>query len=330
MTYAFTTIVSRRAAWLAAVGTLAAMTPAQAWAAGISAGSLIQNTATATFSQGGSSETVNSNMVTITVDELLDVAVSSLDGGNVVLTQAGAILRYQVQNSGNGPEAYTIAVDPNLSGDDFNPVVTQIAWDSNANGIYDAGTDAIITTGGTTPSLPADGTGTVFVVTNWATAPADGALANVRLTATAVTGSGPAGTVFAGAGQGGSDAVVGPQNATDNALGSLLVNSASVSLVKSATIADQFGGTEAVPGATVTYRLVAAVSGSASVTGLVVADAIPAGTTYVPASLTLNTAALTDAADGDAGAGSAAGISVSLGTVASGSSHTVTFQVKID
>lgn len=86
MTYAFTTIMNRRAAWLAAVGTLAAMTPAQAWAAGISAGSLIQNTATATFSQGGSSETVNSNMVTITVDELLDVAVSSLDGGNVVLT----------------------------------------------------------------------------------------------------------------------------------------------------------------------------------------------------------------------------------------------------
>lgn len=330
MTYAFTTIVNRRAAGLAVAGTLAAMTPAQAWAAGISAGSLIQNTATATFSQGGSSETVNSNMVTITVDELLDVAVSSLDGGNVVLTQSGATLRYQVQNSGNGPEAYTIAVDPTLSGDDFNPVVTQIAWDSNGNGIYDAGTDAIIAPGGATPSIAADGTGTIFVITNWATAPADGSLANVRLTATAVTGSGPAGTVFAGAGQGGSDAVVGPQNATDNALGSLIVNSASVSLVKSATIADQFGGTEAVPGATVTYRLVAAVSGSASVTGLVVADAIPAGTTYVPASLTLDAAGLTDATGDDAGAGSAAGISVSLGTVASGSSHTVTFQVKID
>jgi uncharacterized repeat protein (TIGR01451 family) len=332
MTYAFSSISgypSIRYPALA-LGLLASGWAVPALAAGVPAGSLIQNTATATFSQGAASETVSSNTVTIQVDELLDVAVASLDGGNVVLTSSGAVLRYQVQNTGNGPEAFVLQIDPAVAGDDFDPVVSQIAWDSNGNGIYDAGVDAILANGTAAPVLAPDAIGQAFVVTSWSSPPADGSRADVRLTALAVTGTGAPGTVFAGQGQGGGDAVVGAQMAQGDALGSLITHSATVSLTKSAVIADPFGGTEAVPGALVTYTLVATVAGSGSVNGLVVSDPIPAGTTYRANSLRLDAASLTDAPADDAGSASASGIAVDLGTVAGGASHSVTFTVALD
>jgi len=66
-------------------------------------------------------------------------------------------------------------------------------------------------------------------------------------------------------------------------------------------VLDAFGGTRALPGSTVTYRLTAELTGSGSLSGLRLADTVPAGTTYQPGSLTLCGAALTDAADADAG-----------------------------
>jgi hypothetical protein len=64
-------------------------------------------------------------------------------------------------------------------------------------------------------------------------------------------------------------------------------------------------------------------------------DAIPANTTYVAGSLRLNTAALSDAADADAGAFSAApapgSISVSLGDLtAAAGPQAIEFTVTID
>lgn len=331
MKYAKTPIRRARIApWLLTIAAVAPFLAAPAAARGISAGSLVENTATATFQQGATTTTVTSNTVVVRIDELLDVTVASLDGGNVPITASGAVLRFQVENTGNGPEAFNLLVDAAIAGDDFDPNVVAIAWDSNANGIYEPGTDLLIAPGGATPVMPADGLGTVFVVLEWPTPPADGDLAQVRLTATAATGSGPAGTVFAGEGEGGGDAVVGAQNATGNALGTVFSQTATVTLSKSATIADPFGGTEAVPGAVVTYQLTATVNGSAAVSDLLVSDAIPAGTSYIADSLQLDGAALTDASGDDAGSATAAGIAVDLGTVAAGTSHVVTFQVAID
>ena len=304
--------------------------PLPAMAAGVAAGTSIQNTATASYTTGTATETVNSNTVSILVDEVLDVAVASLDGGNVPLGGGGAVLTFRLENTGNGPEAYQIDVDPALAGDDFDPTVTQIAYDSNGNGAYDAGVDTVITSGGNTPVIAADETLTVFVVTGWASPPADGDTANLRLTARAVTGTGAPGTVFAGKGAGGGDAVVGANGAQDNDTGTLLAQTGAVALTKSAVIADPFGGAESVPGASVTYTLVAAVNGSGSVAGLVVSDAIPTGTSYVAGSMTLDAAGLTDAGGDDAGEKTATGISVDLGTVAGGTTHSITFKVTID
>ena len=63
---------------------------------------------------------------------------------------------------------------------------------------------------------------------------------------------------------------------------------------------------------------------------VVVADSFPGGTTYGAGSLALDAAGLTDASDADAGEATASGISVNLGTVAGGTSHSVTFDVTID
>lgn len=330
MTYALLLKRNRIAPALLAGTAIIGLCPVSAQAAGVSAGSLIENTATVTYQQGSAVTTIDSNTVTIKVDELLDVAVSSLDGGTVPLSSGGAVLRFQVENTGNGPEAWKIEIDPALTGDDFDPTVVSLAWDSDNDGIYNPASDTPITAGSATPVLAPDARGTVFVVAGWSTPPADGALANLRLTATAMTGTGPAGTVFAGQGEGGTDAVVGARNSTGNALGGLVARAAAVTLAKSATIADPFGGTEAVPGSTVTYSLVATVTGTGTVSDLVIADTIPTGTSYRPASLRLDGASLTDAAGDDAGTASATSISVNLGSVAGGTARTVTFQVEID
>jgi len=96
-------------------------------------------------------------------------------------------------------------------------------------------------------------------------------------------------------------------------------------------VRDPFGGTSAVPGSVATFTIEARVSGSGNVGNLVVTDAIPAGTTYVPGTLTLDAGALSDAADADAGTASdASGISVTLGSVAAGSNRSVTFDVTVD
>ena len=154
----------------------------------------------------------------------------------------------------------------------------------------------------------------------------------MRLTAIAdtVTGSNAAGTVYAGDGEGGGDAVVGASTAEDEDEGTLVASIGAVSLVKSVAITDQFGGTEAIPGATATYTLTATVNGSGSVSSLTVTDPIPAGTTYQAGTLELDGAGLTDATGDDDGEAGGSGISVDLGAMASGASRTVTFSVTLN
>jgi fimbrial isopeptide formation D2 family protein len=144
------------------------------------------------------------------------------------------------------------------------------------------------------------------------------------------TGSGAPGLSFAGLGQGGGDAVVGATGADGIDDGFYRVAAATVSFVKSASVADPFGGSTQVPGATITYTLAATIGGNGSLANLRITDPVPAGTTYTAASITLDGAALTDAADADSGSFSGTGISVGLGNVAAGTTRTVTFKVKID
>lgn len=301
-----------------------------AYADGVGAGTLIENTASATYDAGEGPITIPSNTVSVLVDEVLDVTLTSLDPGPVAATPGTAVLTFELTNTGNGPEAFSLSANPAVAGNDFDTVVDAIAIDTNGNGAYDPGVDEILTGPETTPILDADDNLTVFVIVTVPDGAADGEESDVDLQAVAVTGTGAPGTVFSGQGVDGGDAIVGASGASVNAIGSLLVGITSVDLTKSATVVDPFGGSSAVPGSVITYTIVASVTGSGSLSDLVVSDETPDGTTYVPNSLALDSTGLSDASDGDAGEADAAGISVDLGTVAGGSTHSVTFDVTID
>jgi uncharacterized repeat protein (TIGR01451 family) len=315
----------------AAVAALALACPIAAQGAGVSAGTLIENMAVASYDDGAGPRTLNSNTVTVRVDELLDVTLTSLNPGPVSAGPGEAVLSFELNNLGNGPEAFRLLANPSISGDDFDVTVTGIAIDTNSNGIYDAGIDNLLAAPQATDELPPDTVLTVFVIVAIPSGVADADTSAIELVAEAVTGTGAPGTVFAAAGVDGGNAIVGTTLATATARGELIAGESTVELVKAVTLLDVFGGTSALPGTIASFTLTATVSGSNAVNDLVIVDPIPAGTTYVPGTLALDGVTLTDAADSDAGTGGDAdGIRVELGTVAGGSVHAITFDVTVD
>jgi len=296
----------------------------------VPAGTLIESTAEATYDDGGVARTASSNTVQVRVDELLSVAAASLDAGPVTVRSGPGVLSFLVSNTGNGPEALALEVVTAVSGNAFEATLDSIAVDSNDNGVHDPGVDAVLPAPSTTVTLPAGETQRVFVIVGVPAGIVDGAQSAVSLIARTATGTGAPGTVFAGAGESGGDAVVGAGGGMATATGQMVGSASTVTLVKWASVSDPFGGSNATPGATITYGIAATVTGSAPIDALAITDAIPAGTRYVPGSLDLDSAPLTDAAGDDAGEASAAGIAVTLGTVPGGTSRTVTFAVLIE
>ncbi len=305
---------------------------APAYATGTTAGTTISNTAEVTYTDpGGNPVTVPSNRVDIRVDEVLNVTVVSADPGDVV-TQPGAtnqVLSFDVTNTGNGPEAFRLAPVNAIGGDAFDPTTTSLVLD-DGDGVYEPGVDTIYTPGSNDPVLQPDSSIRIFVLSTVPAGATDGQRGQTDLTATATTGSGPAGTIFDNAGVGGGDAVVGTTTAVGRDDGFYIVSAAIVEFVKSATVRDPFGGTTSIPGSVITYTLVATVTGTGSLTNVAAGDPIPASTTFVPGSITLQGAPLTDATDGDAGEIAANRISVRFGTLAGGQTRTVTFRTTIN
>lgn len=300
-------------------------------AGGVTAGTLIENTAVASYDDGAGPRTINSNTVTVRVDELLDLTLISLDPGPLAARPGDAVLTFELTHQGNGPEAFRLTALASVAGNDFDVTVNALAIDSNGNGIYDAGIDAVLPSPQTTSVLAPDSVLTIFALVTVPDGVSDTQRSSIDLTAQAVTGNGAPGTVFADQGVDGGDAIVGTTGALATARGQLLVGVTAVELVKSVSLRDPFGGTSAVPGTIATFTIAARVTGSGTVNDLNVTDAIPAGTAYAPGTLALDSASLTDADDGDAGmASDSAGISVGLGTITAPSTHTITFDVVVE
>ncbi len=311
------------------LASLAVSSPA--FAAGTLAGTDIDNIAEATYETPSGPVTIQSNMVRIKVDELLDVTAVTTDPGDITTAPGaiGNVQTFRVTNTGNGEEAFRLTANTGVGGDDFDPTLTQIVLDTNGNGVYDPGVDTVYIAGSNDPVLQPDQSRIVFVITSTPIAVTNGNRGTTNLTAVAVTGSGAPGTSFAGAGQGGGNAVVGTTGGDADANSFLAVQAAILALVKSATVLDPFGGNRPVPGAVITYSLVATISGAGSLNNLVITDPIPAGTAYQANSITLEAAALTDATDTDAGNYNGTRISVSAGNVPAGQTRTVTFKTVI-
>ena len=308
-----------------------------AHAIGTDAGANITNTATATFNDPlGAPTTVNSNPSVIQVDEIMDVTLVSNDAGNVLSAtpSSNRALSFTLTNIGNGTEAFALSTVSNVSGDQFDPTNTRIYLD-NGDGVFDILTDTLYVSGSNDPIVAEDATRVIFVVSDIPASLFTNDIGQASLIAEAITaqitaGTDPAGTAFAGQGTGGSDAVVGSTLATANATNGYVISQVTTSLNKAQVVLDPFGGNNAIPGATITYTLTFNVTGTGNLTNTQIVDAIPVGTTYVPGTITLDAAPLTDITDVDAGRFNTPNVEVGLGVVAAPATHTVVFQVTID
>ena len=93
-----------------------------ATALGVTAGTDITNTATASYTVGVTPLTATSNTTSTIVDELLNVTVVGQDAGSQVTVSSGAIAQvqtYVVTNTGNGTDSYSFTAS-NQTGDDFD------------------------------------------------------------------------------------------------------------------------------------------------------------------------------------------------------------------
>ena len=323
---------ARRAMLLAGVFGIAV----PAWSAGTPAGTVIDNAATVNFELGGTPVVQTSNTVAITVAERIDV-ITTLQSGQV-LAGAGAVdrsLLFTVTNTGNGNETFQLSIDSVLAGDDFDPVpaVPPIYFDTDASGDFSPG-DVAYTPGTNDPVLAADASVDILLVNGIPGTVVNGNVGRSELTATSATGTGAPGTVFAGQGDGGLDAVAGSTGGESAEFGEYVVADVQVDITKSVTVNDQFGGNQPVPGATLTYSVTVEVMNAGTSTTSVVNDPIPAFTSYVANTIRLNGTGLTDAADGDAGEIDASGaptVVVRLGDLTRADGvQTVEFQVTID
>ncbi|MEX2207311.1 MAG: hypothetical protein WEF50_13870 [Myxococcota bacterium] len=305
---------------------------ADARALGTPAGTPVTNTATVTYDAGAGTWTQSASAV-FTVDERIDVVVTWLDAAPVAVAPADLDrqLTFQLTNTGNGSEAFALAVDALVAGDQFDPGNARVYLDSNDSGVYEPAVDPPYQPGVNDPLLGADGARLVFVLADIPVATLSGDRGDAELEATSLTGA-VTGTIVAGAGELGTDAVIG--GGTSAVLGSYLVSDEFVSVAKTAVVTDLGGGSTPAPGSTITYSLVVTPNGAGTFSNLVITDALPPFTTWVAGSLTLDAVPLSDVVDGDAGdfGGTIANqVTVALGNLAGGSlPQTITFAVTID
>jgi uncharacterized repeat protein (TIGR01451 family) len=311
-----------------------------AMASGTPAGVRIDSQAMVAYTQAGTSKTAVSNLVSLPVNEVLDFTLTWQDAAPVPV-HAGellATLSFQLQNTGNGEEAYHLTVISALAGDDFDPGAAAIHFDADGNGSFDPLRDTRYDPGTNDPSLAADARLTVFLVSTVPDDAISGQRGDLKVAVGSQLGYGAPGTVVHGQGDGGTDAIIGLGGGFAEITGTLQLASVEVRLVMSAAVVSG-SGQELAAGTTdaealVTYTIDVVVSGSGTARDVVVTDPFPAGTTYQPGTLRLNAVPLTDADDADAGDANAriAGtVTVALGDLtAAAAPQRISFQVALD
>jgi hypothetical protein len=352
------TIVSASAL---AVALLAAV---PAFAAGTTAGSSINNTATLNYSVGGVAQTaVTSNTATFVVDRKISMTLT--EPGNATTSvspgSSNQVTTFLLANTSNAALDFGLALAQPVGGaaahggtDNFD-VTAPTFWintgASVASATYDPANSVQVTY---IDELAADATRYIFVLANVPVARVNGDVAGVTLTAQA-RASGTAGTqgavvtetagantaamdtVFADA-AGASDAA---RDGQISARDDYTVSGAVLTITKtSKVISDPQNGTtnpKLIPGATVEYCIqVANAAGGATAQAPAVSDVVPAQTTYdATFGIKLNgtvTAGVCNA-DGTTGGTYTAGtttVSGTLSDVAAGATRTLYFRATIN
>ena len=316
-------------------------TAVSAHALGTAAGMVIQNRAMANFDIGAATNlTAYSSTVSTTVDELIDVLVDNAGAGTTYvfnLPASNQPLLFTVTNNGNGIESFDLTVTESAADDfDTDPPAGPPAQPGVELYIDDG--DAIFTTTdglnayGSSLTLAADETVGVWVIQDIpAGAGSPGDIAALTLSADHMHApfSTAPGTAYTGEGDGGglTDAVLGVNGGTGNSTKVYQLTLTGFNMLKSSIVNNTLGGTDPIPGATVTYTIEFSVTGSGGVSNLVVTDPIPINTTFVPASI----AAGPIAADSAALIGSTVTVSYASTTISAvAGTQTITFDVTID
>lgn len=296
-------------------------------AAQTAAGTTINNVAHVTYQLDNATTELASNNVAVRVDELIDLIVepAPVCGGASTAAAGVVAIGFRITNKGNGREAF-IPGEPEVTGDnDFKPQA--VVEDSNRDGCYQPDIDRVIPPGGETSELDPGESITLFVVgSNWK------GTGRVRIAIRSATGTGTTGTAILGAGDGGSDAVIGISGgAIADVPGTSPEAPAPLqaSLVKTQKITAPDGSDRPVRGATITYSIEARFTGGGTASDVVIADSIPAGTDYVTGSMTVDAAAVSDAQDGDPAGYDGTRVSVALGNVPAPATRIISFKVKI-
>ncbi len=295
---------------------VAGVAEAQTTTSGTAAGTVVSNTAQASFTVNGTVQNATSNTAMFVVDRKVNLTLVPTPATNtqVNLGQTGAVLTFKLTNNTNGTQDFILNADQIVSAgllpgtDNFDATNLKVFVDSNGNGVYDPGVD----TATFVDELPEDASATVFVVGDIPTAPGE-TLAFVDLKATVAAG-GTAGTQGAAlmptdlgvANQDNVVDVVFADNDSDGALGAdtarngqaraylayeVGTHTVNLSVVKtSQVLSDGVDATnpKALPGAVVQYCLTVTNSTlTVPASGVSLTDVIPANTTYVPGSISV-------------------------------------------
>ena len=299
---------------LAGVGATVATVPAAAQTTGTAAGTVVSNTAQATYTVNGTAQTTASNAASFVVDRKVNLTVVANQSAatQVNLGQTGAVTTFRVTNNTNGVQDFLLAatqvVPAGILTGTNNFVLSnlRIYVDSNGNGVYDPGVDIA----GFVDELAPDATATVFVVGDVpGQQNADRSFVGLDVIAAAGGAAGTQGAPLVPTDlnvldQANTVDVVFADDDNDGALGfdiarngqgwayaayQVGVHTVSLSVVKSATVLSDgvsLVNPKALPGAVIQYCLT--VSNATLLTpasNVSLTDVVPANTSYVPGSI---------------------------------------------
>ncbi len=266
--------------------------------AAVAAGTGIPNQGHYTYvdSTNGSSKDTTSNSVSATVALLTGLSASISPAAQTQDAGLRVLYRLSVTNTGNAADSVRLTYTSSAG------LVWKFYVDFNGNGLID-GADSLISVSKLGP-LASGGTFNLISMDTIPHGTPDGTLDSAAYTFTSLTNAATKQTVS----------------------GKTTVRAPVLTLVKSVVVV---GGGQAIPGATLRYTLQYSNTGTGASGQTVVSDPIPANTTSVLNSVVLNGVAKTDVVDGDQVTVVAGIVTVNLGTVAGGSSGTITFDVLI-
>ena len=267
-------------------------------------GTEVENQATVTYGDETQNNLERSSEVDqFQVQELTDLSLVLLADNPVeVASPSQQALIFELTHLGNGEQVYLLEL-ANLSADQYDAEDLALWLDANGSGEFEPLEDTLYNPN-EPPLLQPDESLRLFVFGAVPEGLAINDIALVSLSAIAeefVDVDVNETRTLEGQGDGGFDLVAGANNAQQTIEVQLLVtNNASLVLTKTVhTIADPEGGEEPVPGAEVTYQIRGEFIGEGELTDIVITDAIPEHTDYVPGTLVVDGVANTDADDAD-------------------------------